>query len=322
MSTEFVPIRWWQAIEFIRIDFETTRGRDPWVDRILSRPWSPYSLLQYAYALAEMPSSFPYFITVSGERVGTLWLLKRSKVLYIYSIGLLQSYRESEATGMQAGRILIKAVQCIEDCSQKANSEVTVARIAIHNAPIQRMVKIFDARPLGLATTTLTLSSLSTTVSLPGLGIRAISKSEARKAWQDWKLHAVAHVAGDCGVQAAEELIKTLSWADPLPKGKYFALEQDGEAIGFAFAHRRKGEVELGLLTTANRWTGPETAALVAAMASYLDTTIRHLTVTQRHADVLDETPAFEFVRERKQERHFVFWIVEAYFARRSRRKK
>lgn len=321
MSVEFVPVHWWQTIEFIRIDFETTKGRDPWVDQVLSRPWSPYSLLQYAYALAEMPFSFPYYITVSGERVGTLWLLKRSKVLYIYSIGLLQSYREDKATGMQAGRILIKAVQCIEDSSQKTNAEVTIARIAVHNAPIQRMVKIFDAQPLGIATTTLTLSPLSTTVSLPGLEIKAINKSKAKKAWQNWKLHAAAHVAGDSGAQAAKELIETLSWADPLPKGKYFALEQGGEAIGFASVHRCKGELGLGLLTTTNRWRGSETAALVAAMASHLGSAVRYLTVTQKHADVLDETPAFEFEREREQDRHFVYWNVEDYFAKHARRR-
>jgi hypothetical protein len=248
-------------------------------------------------------------------------LLKRSKVLYIYSIGLLQSYREDKATGMQAGRILIKAVQCIEDCSQKTNSEVTIARIAVHNAPIQRMVKIFDAQPLGIATTTLALSPLSTTISLSGLKIRAINKAKAKKAWQNWKLHAAAHVAGDSGIQAAKELIETLSWADPLPKGKHFELEQDGEAIGFAFAHRRKGELELGLLTAAGRWTGSETAALIAAMASHLGTTVRYLTVTQKHADVLDTPPSFEFKREREQERHFVFWLVADYFAKHPQRK-
>lgn len=321
MPVEFVPVHWWQTIEFIRIDFETTRGYDPWVDQVLSRPWSPYSLLQYAYALAEMPFSFSYFITVSGKRVGTLWLLNRSKLLYIYSLGLLQNYREDKATGMQAGRILIKAVQCIEECSQKANSKVAVGRIAVRNASIQRMVKIFDAQPLGLATTTLTLPSLSAMVSIPGIMVRAINKSKARRAWRNWKLHAVAHITGDSGAQAARELTKTLSWADPLPKGKYLALEQDGEEIGIACLHRRKGELELDLLTTASRWRGSQTAALVAALASHLGTTVRYLTVTQKHADVLDETPAFEFGREREQERHFIYWIVEDYFAKHTRRR-
>jgi hypothetical protein len=268
-----------------------------------------------------MPFSFSYFITISGERVGTLWLLKRSKLLYIYSLGLLQSYREDRATGMQAGRILIKAVQCIEQCSKRANSNVAAGRIAVCNAPIQRMVKIFDAQPLGLATTTLTLPSLTNTTAIPGITVRTINKSKAVKAWRNWKLRAVAHVAGDSGVQAAKELTKSLSWADPPPKGEYLALGVDGEEIGVACVHRRQGELELDLLTTANRWTGSQTAALVSALASHLGTAVHYLTVIQKHADVLDETPVFEFRREYEQERHFVYWIVEDYFAKHARRR-
>jgi hypothetical protein len=320
VAIEFVPARWWQAIEFIRIDFETARGHDPWVDQIMSRPWALSSLLQYAYALAEMPFSFPYFIVVSGERVGTLWLLKRSKLLYIYSLGLLRDYREDKATGMQAGRILVKAVRCIEDRSQEASSEIAMARIAVRNAPIQRMVEIFGAQPLGLATTTVALAFPLDAVSISGLEIRALNRPEAVKAWQKWKLHAVAHVAGESGVHAAEELYRTLSWADSLPKGEYYALNQDREAIGFALTRRRQGETELGLLTATDRWSGPKTAALVAAIMSHLSTPVRYLTVTQKHADVLEESPAFDFGREREQERHFVFWNVQAYFAERGRR--
>jgi hypothetical protein len=99
------------------------------------------------------------------------------------------------------------------------------------------------------------------------------------------------------------------------------ALEQDGEEIGIACVQRCQDELEVDLLTTANRWTGPETAALVTTLASHLGTAVRYLTVTQKHADVLDETPAFEFERAREQERHFVYWIVEDYFAKHARRR-
>jgi hypothetical protein len=319
MAVEFVPMRWWQTIDYIRTDFETARGRDPWVDRVLSHPWSPSSLLEYAYALAEIPFSIPYYIVVSGERIGTLWLTRRSRLLYIFSLGLLPHFRESD-TGMQAGRLLIKAVRCIEDCAKRFNSVVSVGKIAACNAPIQRMVKIFDAKPLGLATTTLALAADSFKTTSFNINTKEIKKADFVKAWRHWKLRAVAHVAGNNGIKAATILLEGYSWIDPLPKGEYFALEQDGEEIGVACAHRREGETELSLLTAANRWTGQETAALIAAMASRLDT-IRYLTVTQKHADILDETPAFEFERKREQERHFVFWIVKDYFAKHARRR-
>lgn len=320
MTVEFVPMRWWQAIEYIRIDFQTARGRDPWVDQILSQPWSPSSLLEYAYALAEMPFSIPYYIVVSGERVGTLWLTRRSRLLYIFSLGLLPHFRESDM-GMQAGRLLIKAVHCIEDCAKRFNSVAGVCRIAACNAPIQRMVKIFDAKPLGLATTTLTLTTNPFTTISSNINTREIKKTEATKAWRHWKLQSVAHVAGNSGVKAATTLLEGYSWIDPLPKGKYFALYQGDQAIGLAFSRQHKGDMELGLLTATIYWPCLQTAELVGVMTACLGSPIKYLTLTQKHADILCDFPSFEFERDREQERHFVFWLVADYFAKHPQRR-
>jgi hypothetical protein len=319
MAVELVPTRWWQAIEFIRTDFETARGRDPWVDQVLSRPWSPSSLLEYAYGLAEMPFSLPHFVVVSGERVGTLWLTKRSRLLYILSLGLLPHFRANDES-MQVGRLLIKAVRCIEDCAKQFHSEVTVARIAACNTPIQRMVKIFGGKPLGLATTTLTLSTMPPSPALLTIGVRKIGKTETAKAWRYWKLQAVARVAGSDGVKAASDLLDAFSWIDPLPKGEHFALYQGDRATGLAFVHQHEGDLELGLLTATMYWSGPQTAELVGEMIAHMNSPIRYLTLTQRHADILDGSAPFDFERNREQERHFVFWMMADYFANRPRR--
>jgi hypothetical protein len=319
MSIEFVPARWWQTIDFIRTDFETARGRDPWTDRVLSRPWSPASLLEYGYALAEMPFSTPYFIFVAGERVGTLWLTKRAKLLYIWSLGLLPSYRGIN-TGMQAGRVIVKTIRCIEDYAMKHGIEVAVGRHAAGNDPVKRLAEIFGAKPLGLAMTTLKLLSPLPETSSRTLAVERIKRPRAIEAWRQWKLHAVEHVAGSVGRRAATDLSAAFGWIDALPKGDYLALRQGDQEIGLAFARRHEGKVELGLLVSTAFWSGAQTAALVAELASFLESPIGYLTLTQKHAGALDGSDSLKFERPREQERYFVFWLVKEYFEKRARR--
>jgi hypothetical protein len=319
LKVEFVPVRWWQAVGFIRLNFEVVGGHDPWADRILSRPWAPSSLIEYAYMLVTFPGSNAYFIVASGERVGVLWMIRHSGLFYILSLGLLPHFRARD-TGMQIARLLIRTVRFIEDYAKRENCEMGIARIATMNKPIQRMVRMFGANPLGLATTTLALSTVPPpTSSLPDIEVRQMRKSEAVKAWRRWRLYEVEHVAGRSGVEVAANLLKSFYWLDSFPRGEYLALYQNKQEIGFAFARQHEGEHELGLLPSATFWAGPQTVALVTVLASYLDSPVRYLTLTQKHADALDTSTAFDFERNREQERHFVFWLTESYFGRSSR---
>ena len=65
MRVEFVPVRWWQAATFICLNFEIVRGRDPMADRILTRPWTPSSLLEYAYQLDTFFRSNTHFVIIN-----------------------------------------------------------------------------------------------------------------------------------------------------------------------------------------------------------------------------------------------------------------
>jgi hypothetical protein len=320
MTAEFVPIRWWQTADFIRINLEMTRGRDPWADRVLSRPWSLYSLLEYAYMLINLISSYAYFIVADGERVGVFWLIARSRVLYILSLGLLSHFRTS-VKDLTIARLLIRAVRTIEDLSRRPNCETTVARIAARNEAIQRMTSMFQARPLGLSVTTLTLSPVDPTKKPPSkLEARRIKKSEAIKAWRKWKIHAAENTSGSDGAKAAVDLLEAFDWLDPLPKGKHYALYKDDQEVGFAFTCQRGDKLELGLFPSGAFWLGPQTTELVAALTAYINAPIRYLTLTQKHADALDTSATpLQFERNRDQERYFVFWLPAVYFAASSR---
>lgn len=311
-----MPVRWWQAADFIRINLAMMKDRDPWADHVLSRPWSLYSLLEYAYMLVNLISSHAYFVVADGERVGVFWLLERSRVLYILSLGLLSHFRTS-VEDLTIARLLIKAVRTIEDLSRHPNCETTVARIAARNEAIQRMTGMFQARSLGLSVTTLTLSSVEHTKnSQSTLEVRRIKRVEAAKAWKRWKIHAVENTSGNDGAKAAVDLLEAFGWLDPLPRGKHYTLYKNEQEIGFAFTCQRRGKLELGLFPSSTFWPGPQTAELVATLIAYIDTPIQYLTLTQKHADILDNTTTpLQFERNRDQERHFVFWLPAVYFA-------
>jgi hypothetical protein len=314
LTADFAPVRWWQVTDFIRLTFETVRGHDPWTDRVLSRPWALSSILEYMYILVKFPISDAYFIVASEERVGVLWMIRRSKLLYLLTLGLLPQFRTSDA-GLGIARLLIRTVRFIEDHIKRYHCEMVAARVAALNKTIQRMLKQFDGQRLGLATTTLTLASVSPPKpSLPTIEIRKIGKSEAARAWKHWRLYTVERVAGRSGAKAAAALMKSFYWLDSLPRGNYLALYQDDQEIGFAFARQQEGGLELGLFPSAAFWSGPETGALVMLLASSLGSPVRYLTTTQSHADILADSSHVGFERDREQEQLFIFWLTESYW--------
>ena len=309
MKIDFVPTRWWQVLDFIHVNFEMVRNRDPWADRVLSRPWALSSLLEYAYVLAKFPFSSTYSIVVSGERVGVLWLIRRKKLLYMLSFGLVSDFRTGNV-GLLVARLLIRTRDFVEDYAARHNCEMLVLKIAADNQPSQRMAKLFRCRSLGLATTRLTLSTPSLSAPSPErVEIRKLRKSEAVKAWRRWKLYGVERVAGHIGVEVATNFFRSFYWIDALPQGKYLALFQDGQEIGFAFARQREGELDLGLFPSEAFFAGQQTAALAGALASYLKSPVHHLTLTQRHADALAVSAPFNYERHREEERLTLFQV-------------
>jgi GNAT superfamily N-acetyltransferase len=311
LKVEFVPVRWWQVADFIRLNFAIMRGHDPWADRILSRPWAPSSLLEYAYMLAEFPSSDAYFLVASDKRVGVLWMTRRSRLLYMLSLGLSPDFR-TDGVGMRIARLLVQLIKFVEDYARRHKSEILVLRMAGSNLPSQRMARLFGCRPLGLATTDLTISPVNPSESpIPEIEVKPLGKSEAAKAWRHWKLYAVERVAGPAGVKVAADFIKSFYWVDALPAGKHLALYQNGQEIGFAFARQREGELYLGLFPDAKFFPGDKTSTLVNALAVHLKSPVHHLTLTLEHAAALTESAPFKHKRHRDKERLTMFQLAE-----------
>lgn len=314
MTADFVPVRWWQVADFIRLTFETVRGHDPWTDHILSQPWALSSIREYLYILVKFPISDAYFVVASGERVGVLWMIRRSKLLYLLTLGLLPQFRTSD-TGLGIARLLIRTVRFIEDHVKRYHCEMAAARVAAPNKTIQRMLKQFGGRSLGLATTTLTLASVNPPKPpLPAIEIRNLGQSEAARAWKHWRLYTVERVAGHSGAKVAAALMESFFWLDSLPRGNHMAICQDGHETGFAFARPKEEGLELGLFPSAAFWPGPETAALVTLLSSSLGKPVRYLTTTQSHADALADSSHIDVERDREQEQHFIFWLAESYW--------
>jgi hypothetical protein len=299
-QTDFVPARWWQVIDFIRLNLAVVKGHDPYADRILSRPWSLFSLMEYFYMLVTFPVSDAHFVLVGGERAGVVWTMDKPGIGYILSIGLLPKFR-LYGIGLQIAYFL-------EGYAEHKQAKAAVARIAACNKPVQHMAKAFNGQSLGLATTEMTLSTLPLPAPPLGFGIRRINKSRAAKAWRHWKLHAVEQVSGSIGVQVATDFLNAFGWMDPMPRGKYLDLHQDDREIGLAVARRRGGKMEISLLTSVDLWSGPQTATLLSSISSILKLPVRYLKVTRQHADLFDDFTPFEFERPQEQERHFVFW--------------
>jgi hypothetical protein len=109
--------------------------------------------------------------------------------------------------------------------------------------------------------------------------------------------------------------MNAFDWMEPLPRGRHLGLCQNDREIGFAIARQYQGESEVGLLTSDEFWSGPQTAILVATLASYLDSPIRYLRVALGHADTLEIAAPFEFERRRERERQYVFWSYPFAFS-------
>jgi hypothetical protein len=304
-----VPVRWWQAVEFVRLSFAVLRGCDPWADHVLSRPWAPASLIEYAYILLQFPTSSAYFLVASGKRVGVLWLISRADIAYMVNLGLLPGFR-SHQSGMRIARLLITTMKFVEDYVGKRGLEALVLRMAGSNAASRRMATMFGCRSLGLATTTLTLDPAITGPPPPHGAFKPLSRRRAARRWKRFKLHAVERTSGPTGVKVATRFVELFDWVDAMPRGKALGLHRNGQEVGLALVCRRDGEINLHLLTDAAPLDALDTIALAGELAGYLNAPIRHLTVTLEHAKTITELEPYQLQRHRNEERHAMFQLA------------
>ncbi|MFQ5612280.1 MAG: GNAT family N-acetyltransferase [Anaerolineae bacterium] len=298
VKAEFIPIRGWQAVDFIRLNLGLMQGHDPLADRILARPWTWFSLRAYVYLLLTFFRSDSFFLEVAGQRAGLLSVAHQDGLAFVFGLGLFPGYQQ-RGLGQQAATFL-------EDLARRRRCTALVAAMSAGNAPVHRLVELCGGRLLGLATTDLALGPLPAWPRpANGLEVRPLPKSEAQQAWQRWRLYEVEQVAGPEAVEIAARLLK---W-EYLPRGKYLALVCEGREAGFAFASagRRSGEMAVGLFPATTFWASRETAGLVRAIAGHLGTAIHKLTLTQTHADALTACADFNFDRLRSKERHVAF---------------
>ena len=298
LHVDFVPARWWEAIGFIRLTFETTRSRDPWVARILARPWSLSSLLEYGYLLDNFFHSSSFFALVSGERAGVVAMHSRPKFVYMEIIGFLPRF--------QHGRTGIQAAEFINEYTKRHGCKWGVAAMAVKNRPVHMLSNAFHGRLMGLSTTEFTLTATDSRPSVPSeLEVKRMNRSAANDAWKRWRLYEVDQVAGHDIIEVASELL------EKMPRGEYLALYHEGQEIGFALARRRGSEMSVDLYPSMQFWSTPSTAKLVVAITCHLGSAVRYLKVTQTHANRLtapDES--FIFERHREEERHLVFYAT------------
>ncbi len=290
------PARWWQVVDFLRLNLIVVKDVDPWAQGLLSHPWKWSSLLTFAHMLLVFLSSAAYFVLVSGERVGVVWLLRRREHIFILSIGLLRGFQKPDITA--------QAADFIEEYARQTTCRSLVAAVAPNNRAVRWLMMARGGKPLGLSTARLTLSP-ALAPALPHRPIRIIriGKAEAQEARKRWRLYEVEQVAGRAGVHVAVDFF------EPFPqRSRYFTLYQDRQEIGFAFVRQlRRGELEIGLFPAKEFWAGPETADLVAALASHMGTAVHHLVLTKSHADTLATSAPFEYERHLDQERHIWF---------------
>lgn len=289
-NIEFVPARWWEAVSFIRFSLDIMRGvGDPWVDQILARPWSFSSLLEYSYMLHNFFRFDNFFVVVSGQRAGLLSLKIHPGFMYIDALGLLPQF--------QRGRIGMQTADFADRYRARHGCPWVAVVAAIQNKPVHMLCAAFNGYLPGLSVTTLTLAASNPSPPpVPGLEVKELDKSKAGAAWQRWRLYEVEQVAGRETLDLATHLL------EPLPRGRYLALYQGDEEIGFAVARRQT----VDLFPAKAFWSSAPTANLVAALARSLGTTIQRLTVTQTHANNLEPSEAFAFQRHRERERHFI----------------
>jgi hypothetical protein len=291
-KAEFVPARWWQALDFIRISLETMRGvGDPWVDSILARPCSPSSWLEYGYMLDNFWHSDAFFVVVRGQRAGTISLRYKPEYIYLETVGLLPKFWR--------GNIGQQVASFITNHCLRTRYQWMVASAADRNRAIRILYRVLGGRRLGLSTTTLALIT-SPALANAEIELEELDKPTAQQAWQRWRLYEVERVAGHEAVEIAFHLVGKLS------RGKYLALYRDGTEIGFAIAYRRKGEADIEIFPSQEFWSNEPSAGLVAAIASHLKANVRRMTLTQMHANTLVASESFDFERHQEKERHLV----------------
>jgi GNAT superfamily N-acetyltransferase len=298
-AVSFVPVRWWQAMAFLRMNFELVRGIDPLADHILSRPWAPSSVLEYAYMWGTFLRSTAHFIVISGARAGVAWADCRARLAFILNVSISPQFQK-QGVGMET-------VAFIEAYAKRRACDALATVMAAGNKPVQWLARASGGRSLGLATTTLTLSDVNLpTPPASQVESKPLERLEAIAARKRWKLHEVERVSGADGVDVASRLLTT-HFVQPLPRGQYYALYQDQEEIGFASVHQDRDSTKIELFPNSRFWPGPETVKLIAAFSSDLGLPIHHLTLTQTHADALADTAPFDFERHREWERIFLF---------------
>lgn len=294
-QVDFVPARWWEAVTFVRLNLEMVRGHDPWADRILARPRSLSSLLEYSYMLDNFFRSNTFFIVVSSERAGLICLRHRPGFVYIEALGLLPRYLR-KGLGNPAARF-------IDSYAESKGYQWGIAAMAVTNRPVHMLCHAFGGHLLGLSTATLTLTTATLPTSFPtGFEVKQLRRPEADKAWQRWRLYEVEHVSGPNEAELAFHLLERL------PRGKYLSLHSNEQEIGFAIACQRRGELEVGSFTSCEFWPDMPTANIVATIARYLGSPLHRLILTQTHANTLTGSEPFSFQRNREQERHLVIF--------------
>lgn len=301
VQVNFVPVRWWQAMDFLRLNFTVVEETDPWARRILSRPWALSSISAYLHMFRIFPLSAAYFIVASGTRAGVLWILRRREHIFFLSLGLLR--------GFQKYGIGTQAADFVEEIARREKREALVAAFAPSNRAVRWLMMSRGGKRLGLSTTRLTLSpAFAPAVPRRLFRIVQIGRAEALEARKHWRLHEVEHVAGRAGLSVADDFMEPLPW-----RSRYFALYEDDREIGFALARRpKRGELEIALFPDKTFWSGLETADLLAALASHIGTAVNRLVVTTTHADTLAASAPFKYERHLDRERHIWFKPLES----------
>jgi ribosomal protein S18 acetylase RimI-like enzyme len=295
MKAEFVRTRPWQARPFVWLLLEMVRGRDPWADRILARPWSTASLLEFAYLLDAFVRFDNYFIMVDGSRAGVVSISPRRTFSYIHGVGLLPQYQR---LGLGP-----KLVEFVEAYVRRNPTRIAVGSTATSNRPVNALLRTLGGRPLGLSTTTLSLGGApDVAVSAGRLTVHPLARAEAARAWRRWRLHEVEQAAGVDAVPIAAELLESP------PRGLMLACCTDGAEIGVAHVQRRAGGWEASVYPGREFWEADCTQELVNAIAHQVHVQLEGLTVTRSHARVLDRCPiGLRYERHKDQERRLVF---------------
>ncbi|MCX7682448.1 MAG: GNAT family N-acetyltransferase [Anaerolineae bacterium] len=295
-AVELVPVRLWQAVPFLRLNMEIVRGIDPLADRFLARPWAPSSLLEYGYMLARFLRSYPYFIFVSGQQAGLLWLVRWEDLYFVNTLGLFPQYQQ-RGIGM-------RTVSLIEEQAARLGCTYLATAVAPGNEAVHRLIVAYGGRPLGLATVRAQLVGTELPVpALPGVTVEKVDKRTALQAWRRWRLHEVEQVAGPDGLKPASTLLKQMY----LPKGEHLLLRLDGQEMGYACICRGQSEVETALFPAVSFWEGEKTVGLLAALEAWGGCSVRRLELTRTHYYTLTNA-GLKLERYRvEEERHFAF---------------